>query len=592
MRPIETAAVISTVVCALALVFTAAHDASPHPAHPPNHPFHGTADAPAMAMAGLRESSSSDAAAFSSSSASDALRDREYTFHLENAASPTPPVAYLILGAVPLLLALVHVAVERPRWQLAPLYFADILLLLAAAIPPVGVVSTSAIVLVIVFAAISAILGIMFAVTTFPIPSGPFDVATQSLDWPTQTTTVHLNAKLPQPTYPADVAGPPNVSAESTPFCVQVFYPMRLKESAARSGGADADLVKRSPASYLVHGGESARAYASFIGIPAAAHFLVSHLSLIKMNATENGPIARNAQFPVAIFCHGLGGSRTANAIICKELASFGFVVLCPEFHDGSASYTVLPDGREIRYQRPSRSDDEWLYSFRHRQLRHRTTQVLRLLAGLDELNDRGVGSITSFKGKLDPSRVLLIGHSFGAATAIYAAMQGDRRVRAVVAYDAWMFPIGPNVARHPIPNFPPILSIDTELFDESRKLMHVLLEQVRTAAPETTPTGLWLKVRDTGHQNFTEFPFFFPQVLRRMGKSGKMDPAAAMALINALTLRFIGRYFGSVGQFIPEIARARQAGTVLEQALVAADIIAVADAEHVTTIEITRQST
>lgn len=247
---------------------------------------------------------------------------------------------------------------------------------------------------------------------------------------------------------------------------------------------------KEQVANYLVHGSLSAAAYANFVGIPKVAQFLMSHLSLVKMNATENGPLVASQfdqalllgkeKFPIVIFSHGLGGSRTANAVICKELASFGFIVLCPEHTDGSASYAVLPSGLKLNYQKPSPEmmrDAPTLWRFRHRQIRHRAVQVLRLIEGLDEMNELGVKGYVFFfhfyflflfllslffhfysfisyfiflfslraeifKNRLDTSQICLMGHSFGAGTVIYSSLlrPADSRIKAVVAYDACMY--------------------------------------------------------------------------------------------------------------------------------------------------------
>lgn len=64
--------------------------------------------------------------------------------------------------------------------------------------------------------------------------------------------------------------------------------------------------------------------------------------------ARETPPNDLRPKFPVVVFSHGLGGSRTMYSTVCGDLASYGFVVVAMEHWDGSGarSYVNVPEGR------------------------------------------------------------------------------------------------------------------------------------------------------------------------------------------------------------------------------------------------------
>lgn len=65
--------------------------------------------------------------------------------------------------------------------------------------------------------------------------------------------------------------------------------------------------------------------------------------------------------FPVIVFSHGLGGSRTMASSICGGLASYGVVVMAMEHRDGSGARTFvnLPPGKEAHRNLDDEEVDE-----------------------------------------------------------------------------------------------------------------------------------------------------------------------------------------------------------------------------------------
>ena len=81
----------------------------------------------------------------------------------------------------------------------------------------------------------------------------------------------------------------------------------------------------------------------------------------------KNAPLAADVKFTPLIFCHGFASNCTTNSGHCRELASHGFLVLAPDFHDGTCSYTEMERGKHLDF------DPESLQNFmpkRHVQLK------------------------------------------------------------------------------------------------------------------------------------------------------------------------------------------------------------------------------
>ena len=172
------------------------------------------------------------------------------------------------------------------------------------------------------------------------------------------------------------------------------------------------------------------------------SRYLPSFVKRTRIPATRDTPLldpeSESKQWPVALFSHGLGGTYNAYSYLCGNLASCGMVVFAIEHRDGSAPITVVNcenNTREpIYYNRISHDPRPEILDARNDQLQIRMSELDMLYAIIDQLNQgkqftnlapdscgRKACEIPFFDSKLDmrPSKVVWIGHSFGAATMV-----------------------------------------------------------------------------------------------------------------------------------------------------------------------------
>ncbi len=151
---------------------------------------------------------------------------------------------------------------------------------------------------------------------------------------------------------------------------------------------------------------------------------------------------------PVVLFSHGLGGSREGSAYLGRHWASRGYLAVFLQHHGSDTSvWRDKPIGERMAALRQAAGLQNFLL------------RVGDVPAVLDQLENWNRSSGHTLEGRLDPGRVGMSGHSFGAVTT--QAVSGQRapgnargftdpRIKAAIA----LSPSGPRRGGDPAQAF------------------------------------------------------------------------------------------------------------------------------------------
>jgi pimeloyl-ACP methyl ester carboxylesterase len=449
---------------------------------------------------------------------------------------PEAPLARWAIVAMPVAL-LLHLALEKPRWQLAATYLQVVHLSYAHLYSgrlasrsdsdckwPYLLAHTALLLLVCAMAC-------LFPVSKFPALSGPFRTVGVSEHWVSLSSLAAVRS--------SDTTLIPLANEIE----VQAFWPSGTSEPPAFSGAQfmTAEAVHALARNFLHMPAWlfSSLPLAKIRAVKDAPLVSVQHVRLVAQHATRlNGAEAAQAaaeRLPVVVFSHGLGGSSAMYASQCTDLASHGFIVVALTHTDTSASYVArrLPSDPPVPYRHVEvfNATEEDI-NFRRVQIRLRVNEISRVLDALAA----GEGSFAHIRDRADMDKVALVGHSFGASTVVSAGIQYPGRVKAVVAQDLWTGPFSTETIHGGAPQ--PLLLVHSHQWatEWPQEQITIFLRASKSASK--------VSVRGTRHSNFGDIPRFARVTARMMNNIGTVDFDAGIRTINALTTAFLNSIF------------------------------------------------
>ncbi len=435
----------------------------------------------------------------------------------------------LTIAGVAVLLTSLHLILEGYRWPMIPLY-ALVVALGAFGLMVVWRKPTSrrskilmripaGVGMALLILAVT--LSLSFPIVHLPEPTGPYAVGTSYLTFT-------------DPSRPETLTDDPD---DIRQFKGRLWYP------AQPSTAAD-------PLEY-----QDYQPSINVISPGGPPEFIFSHLHLLTSNAYRDAPIA-DAQpaYPVLVFSTGFLTLYEDYQILAEEFASQGYVVLILDTPYESQGVRQ-PDGSTVMYTDAHAAafedhtdrvfplwedfwDDDTSDAERNalaRQMLETDTfmdTVLRIRVAdiqfaIDELGRMNTGEPASpFAGKLDLSRLVIVGHSLGGAVAGQTCLVDDR-FKACVNLDGFQWGDVVNGAIQQ-----PFMLVDSEQFAGGTDYI----------LPNLQNDTYVLTVEGTTHMNFQDVPYIMPGS-KLIGLSGSISATRMIAITNDYLLAFLGKY-------------------------------------------------
>lgn len=156
------------------------------------------------------------------------------------------------------------------------------------------------------------------------------------------------------------------------------------------------------------------------------------------LNQKEDG-IEEEHKLATIVMHHGVPGRAGYFVNHLRELASFGYLAIGIDAHDGSCIYTEKPNGQPVEFDDTDIDTTDMNYLSKQLEIRSKNLKLL-----LDEMTASPMYLQEKLdfspRVKIDQSKIVFAGHSYGTCSSILSSIN-DRRIRACLVMDAF-FPV------------------------------------------------------------------------------------------------------------------------------------------------------
>jgi predicted dienelactone hydrolase len=338
------------------------------------------------------------------------------------------------------------------------------------------------------------------------------------------------------------------------PYAVGSSGPLHWTDEARTLSGAVAGTGSRRELELQIWYPATSARYGERTRYARAAElsFGRSYEAVIRINAALGAPIAdKGGPFPVLLFGHRWGGTRTQDTFLAEDLASHGYVVVAID-HPLNAARVEMSDGSVLRSDRADALSN--LEASSAAAIEALWANELAIWIADDEfvLDTLKKNNHGWFAGRLDFNRVGAFGHSFGGAVST-ALLGVDPRVKCAVNLDGWTFQGLDHRTTQPI----------LEVYEGGSEPLHPetgvegALDDFDNAAVDGSLArygGFRAYVAATQHLDFTDQTLLSP--LQRLTYTGPIEGARIRAITRGLVLGFFDQTLKGTGEIpaYPEV--------------------------------------
>ncbi|WP_433922574.1 alpha/beta hydrolase family protein [Paenibacillus taichungensis] len=428
---------------------------------------------------------------------------------------------------ISVVLLLVHGVIEGLRWPMIPAYLLTLVPLIVLIAKRsksadgrkfgrVRIIVTS--LLVLVYAAVTMGLPLLFPVFSFDKPTGPYGIGTVSYDWTDESREELLTS----------------TAGDKRELMVQIWYP------------TDND-TKGTTAPYVNDPKVYATAFNDVLTLPK---LLFSSLSQVKTHAIQEASLSdAEAKYPVILFSHGLHGYENQNTFQVEQLVSQGYIVVGIN-HTYSSLVSVFPDGRVAQFESEGKEGfDQLQFNYMDKLNETWVKDAQFVLDQVEKLSANDANG--RFNGHMDLDNIGMFGHSFGGATTVQMLMD-DPRVKAGMNMDGVLF----GEKRIPAEGVGKpflMMSADTTVAGTSvmsddeiaamgttRPEAEKYYEEVYARyEPVTAGGNYWMELSNTKHLSFSDLYLVSPILEWSQG----VDARKAHQTVNDTTIDFFNHY-------------------------------------------------